>query len=252
MKKSIIAFSIVGSMFCSTAYADTLLGVYIGGHGWNMDTEGGFSNTSSLTNFDFDTETKGSFYAALEHPIPLVPNIKVRQTEMDSAGDVSLTTSFTFGDQLFTSQSDLMTDVDVSNTDIILYYELFDNDLVSFDVGLNGKYIDGSLFVEDANDPTVSALEDFSGVVPMVYSRLEVGLPFTGWGVYAEGSFLSIDDHTLSDYQAAVTYEFVDNLAVDMTFELGYRAVVLELEDLDDIYSDLEFSGAYAGLEIHF
>lgn len=252
MKKSIIAFSILGSMCCASASADTLLGVYIGGHGWNMDTEGGFSNTTSLTNFDFDTETKGSFYAALEHPIPLIPNVKVRQTEMDSAGDVTLTTSFTFGDQLFTSQSNLATDVDVSNTDVILYYELFDNDLISFDFGLNGKYVDGSIFVQDTTDATVSALEDFSGVVPMVYSRLEVGLPFTGWGVYAEGSYLSIDDHTLSDYQAALTYEFVDNLAVDMTFELGYRAVVLELDDLDDIYSDLEFTGAYAGLEIHF
>ena len=46
---------------------------------------------------------------------------------MDSGGNVTLTSSFTFGDQLFTSQSDLLTDVDVSNTDVILYYELFDN-----------------------------------------------------------------------------------------------------------------------------
>lgn len=252
MKKTLIAISLLGSMCWSSAYADTVLGVYVGGHAWNMDTEGGFSNTTSLTNFDFDSETKGSFYATLEHPIPLVPNIKIRQTEMDSGGNVTLTSSFTFGDQLFTSQSDLVTDVDVSNTDFILYYELFDNDLVSFDFGLNGKYVDGSLFVQDASDATISALEEFSGVVPMIYSRLELGLPLTGWGIYAEGSFLSIDDHTLSDYQAAITYEFVDNLAVDMTLEVGYRAVVLELEDLDDIYSDLEFSGVYAGLEIHF
>lgn len=252
MKKSFIAISLLGSMCLSSAQADTLLGVYFGGQAWNMDTEGGFSNTTSLTNFDFDTETKGSFYVALEHPIPLVPNIKVRRTDMDSGGNVTLTSSFTFGDQLFTSQSDLLTDVDVSNTDVILYYELFDNDLVSFDFGLNGKYVDGSLFVQDVNDTSISALEEFSGVVPMVYSRLAVGLPFTGWGIYAEGSFLSIDDHTLSDYQAAITYEFVDNLAVDMSVELGYRAVTLELEDLDDIYSDLEFSGVYAGLEIHF
>ena len=42
------------------------------------------------------------------------------------------------------------------------------------------------------------------------------------------------------------------NLAIDLTLQLGYRAVTLELDDLDDIYSDLEFKGIYAGLEVHF
>lgn len=252
MKKTLITLAISGAVLAAPVSADTLLGLYVGGHAWNMDTEGGFANTSSLTNFNFDTETKGSFYVALEHPIPLVPNIKVRRTEMDAGGDVALTSSFTFGGQLFTSQSNLLTEVDLSNTDIILYYELFDNDLVSFDFGINGKYVDGSLLVEESTDQSIRAVEDFSGVVPMLYSRLSVGLPFTGWGVYAEGSFLSIDDNTLSDYQAAVTYSLLDNIAIDLTFEVGYRSVTLELDDLDDIYTDLEFSGVYAGVEVHF
>ena len=86
----------------------------------------------------------------------------------------------------------------------------------------------------------------------MVYSRLAVGVPFTGFGAFVEGSFLSIDDHTISDYQAAITYSLMGNLAIDLTLQLGYRAVTLELDDLDDIYSDLEFKGIYAGLEVHF
>jgi hypothetical protein len=44
----------------------------------------------------------------------------------------------------------------------------------------------------------------------------------------------------------------MENLAVDVTFQVGYRAVELELDDLDDIYSNLEFKGVYAGLEVHF
>ena len=124
--------------------------------------------------------------------------------------------------------------------------------MVSFDFGINGKYVDGTIYVADAADTSNNAEEEFSGVVPMLYSRIAVGLPFSGLGVYAEGSYLSIDDNTLSDVEIAVTYEFVDNLAVDMTIQIGYRAVTLELEDLDDIYSDLEFSGVFAGLEVHF
>lgn len=252
MKKSIITLALGTSLVALPTQADTLLGLYAGAQAWNMETEGGFANSSDLTNFNFEDETKGSFYVALEHFVPLVPNVKVRQTEMDTAGDIALTTSFTFGDQLFTSDSTLMTDVEVSTTDFILYYELFDNDLVSFDFGINGKYIDGTLFVQDAADPSITATEEFSGVVPMAYSKLAFGLPFTGWGVYAEGSYLAIDDHTVSDFQAALTYSLLDNIAIDMTFEVGYRAVTVELEDLDDIYSNLDFKGVYAGVEVHF
>lgn len=253
MKKSAISSLILAASVVATPVsADTLLGVYVGAQAWNMGTEGGFSNDVNLTEFNFDDETKSSFYVALEHPIPLVPNIKIRRTAMDTGGNVSLDSTFTFNDQIFNVNTNLNTEVDLSNTDFILYYELFDNDLVSFDFGVNGKYIDGEIYVEDAAEATNFAREAFSGVVPMAYSRLYVGLPFTGLGFYAEGSYLAIDDHTLSDYEIALAYEFVDNLAVDMTFQLGYRATNLELDDLDDIYSDLEFSGVFAGLELHF
>lgn len=252
MKRSSISLLLAASVMVAPVQADTLLGLYVGAQGWNMDTEGGFSNDVALTDFDFDKETKASFYVALEHPIPLVPNIKVRRTAMDTFGDTTLNSTFTFNGEIFSANTPVSTEVDMTNTDFILYYELFDNDLVSFDFGINGKYVDGEIFVRETADASNSAREEFSGVVPMVYSRLYFGLPFTGLGIYAEGSYLSIDDHTLSDYEIALAYEFVDNLAVDMTFQLGYRATTLELEDLDDIYSDLEFSGVFAGLELHF
>ena len=252
MKKSLLAVALGALILPATSHADTFLGVYAGASAWNMDTEGGFANSTSLTNFDFESETKSSFYVALEHPIPLIPNLKVARTGMDTMGDTTVSTSFSFGGELFASNSTVMTDIELSTTDFIMYYELFDNDLVSFDIGINGKYVDGNLFVQDTTDATINAREEFSGVVPMVYSKLAIGLPFSGLGVFVEGSFLSVDDHTLSDYQAAITYELVDNAAVDVDIQLGYREMTLELDDLDDIYSDLKFSGVYAGLEIHF
>jgi outer membrane protein len=217
-----------------------------------METSGGFSQDGANTRFNFEDEAKPSVYVAFEHPIPLIPNIKLQKTEMDTNGDVTLDANFTFGDKLFSINSDVTSNVQLGSTDIILYYELFDNDLISFDVGLNAKYIDGELMVIAKDDPTLSGREEFSGPVPMLYSRLALGLPLTGFGAFVEGSFLSLDDHTLTDYQAAITYSLIENLAIDVTFQVGYRAFILELDDLDDIYSDLEFKGVYAGLEVHF
>lgn len=252
MKKHALAIGITGLLTCVNAQADTLLGIYAGAQGWNMETTGGFSDDGTNLDFNFDDKTQSSFYVALEHPIPLVPNIKLQRTSMDTDGMVSLSANFTFGDEIFTTSSTVLTDVSLTSTDAILYYELFDNDLLSFDVGINAKYLDGELFVVDSEDPTTSGREEFSGVVPMLYSRLAIGIPATGLGAYVEGSYLSFDDQTLTDYQAAVTYSLMENLAIDMTFQVGYRSVEVDLDDLDGIYSNLQFKGVFAGLEVHF
>ncbi|MGJ8679976.1 TIGR04219 family outer membrane beta-barrel protein [Paraglaciecola sp.] len=252
MKKTAVTLGLMTLCASFTSQADTLLGLYAGAQGWNMEVDGGFSQDGNNLAFDFDQKAKSNIYAAFEHPIPLIPNIKIQKTDMDTQGSASLTSNYTFGGKLFTANSDAITDVQLSSTDIILYYEFFDNDLISFDFGINAKQIDGELLVTDKDDPTLSGFETFSGPVPMLYSRLEIGVPFTGFGAFAEGSYLNVDDHSLSDFQAAITYSLMENLALDVTFQVGYRAVSLELEDLDDIYSDLEFKGAFAGIEVHF
>jgi len=249
MKKNTLSLGLLALCVSFTSQADTLLGLYAGAQAWNMETSGGFSNDGSNTEFNFEEQTNTNLYVAFEHPIPLIPNVKVQRTAMDTQGDVILDAQFTLGDKVFAANGNAFTDVSLTTTDFILYYELFDNDLVSFDVGLNAKHIDGE-FLATVDGET--GREEFSGPVPMVYSRLAVGVPFTGFGAFVEGSFLSIDDHTISDYQAAITYSLMENLAIDLTLQLGYRAVTLELDDLDDIYSDLEFKGIYAGLEVHF
>lgn len=252
MKKTALSIGLIVSGFSFTAQADTLLGLYAGAQGWNMQTEGGFSSDGVNADFNFEDKANTNIYAAFEHPVPLIPNIKVQRTIMDTSGDTTLNAQFTFGDEIYAENTDVTTDVQLTATDFILYYELFDNDLVSFDVGINAKYIEGELLVTEKDDTSNFSREEFSGPVPMVYSRLAVGIPFSGFGAFVEGSFLSIDDHTLSDYQAAVTYSLMENLALDVTFQVGYRAVELELDDLDNIYSNLEFKGVYAGLEVHF
>ncbi|NDV92573.1 TIGR04219 family outer membrane beta-barrel protein [Alteromonas sp. 345S023] len=251
MKKGLLAAALGCALFSVTTQADTIAGVYAGAQAWQTDTTGGFADSSSTANFNFDDETNSSLYIAFEHPVPLVPNVKVVHTTLDNNGTTTLDSSFSFDGELYTANSEVNTITELEATDLILYYELFDNDLVSFDVGLNAKYIDGAFYVEDTASDTQSSGE-FSGVIPMVYSKVQVGLPFTGLAAYAEGSYLSFDDHELSDYQVAVTYSFIESIAVDMTVQLGYRNVTVDIEDIDDVYADMEFDGVFAGLELHF
>jgi outer membrane protein len=170
---------------------------------------------------------------------------------MDTNGDTNLSGEFNFGGQDYAINTSLRTDLSLTTTDYILYYEILDNDVVSIDVGINAKNIDGEISVLDEQSNSASDAS-FSGYVPMVYSRAEVGLPFTSWSVFAEGSYLSFDDHTISDMQAAIEYRAIDSLALNLNFQLGYRSMNIELDDLDSINTELDFSGVFAGVEFHF
>lgn len=249
--KTHIAVVLSGLILSTSTHADTLLGLYGGAQMWAMESEGAFASDANLADFTFDDERQGSYYLAFEHFIPLVPNAKLIQTSFDTDGFTDLASSFTFGGETFSSDSRLNTDIEMSMTDHILYYEILDNDLISVDLGINAKKIDATISVDDSANG-VSGSQDVSGYIPMLYSKIEFGIPATDWSIYAEGSYLSIDDHSVSDLNAAIEYRVIDSLAMNVALQIGARAVTVELEDLDNTNTDLEFSGVYAGVEVHF
>lgn len=253
MKKTIIAAGIA-SLLTASVQADTLLGLYIGGHMWANQAEGSFGDgANNQAAFDFKDENQGSFFIALEHPIPLIPNIKIASTTLDTVGGVTSSGSFIFDDNTYDVNSQLDTTFDANFVDYTFYYELFDNDLLTFDFGLTARDIDSQInVVGDVSGTPTSGDLSVSGIIPLLYVNTIVGLPFTGFNIFAEANFLSYGDNSVYDYQIGVSYALLDNLAVDLDLTLGYRALKLELDDVDDLYSDLTFDGIFAGAIIHF
>jgi len=260
MKKIVLAATIA-TLFSVNVQADTI-GLYIGGQVWDSESTGLLGESGNLIDFNLQKEQQGSYFIALEHPLPLIPNARISSTTLDTTGKTTLSEEFKFDDETFVSGAEIDTGFNVSYIDYTLYYELFDNGLFSFDFGLTARDFDGDVAVSaktntaPAGDPpvyvTTTGTIDTSEIVPLLYVSANVGLPFTGLNVFAEGNFLSFDDHTLYDYQAGLSYELVDNIAIDVNLTLGYREVKMELEDLSNLYSDLEFKGLFAGAVIHF
>lgn len=221
-------------------------GVYVGGNYWNVDADGSIASADKqAADFDFDKDGQNSIYVTIEHPVPFLPNLKIRQTDLESNGTANVT-GFEFNNITFNGS--VATQVDLSHTDFVLYYELLDN-IVSVDVGLNVKYFDGSATVTSTTDTT---RVDLSAPIPMGYMSVEGVLPFSGFSAKAEANLLSIDDSELSDYSAEIRYEVIDNLAIDVGVTAGYRRMTIKLDDIDGIDSNLTFTGPYIGVEAHF
>lgn len=252
MKNTALILAVSGLLVTGTAQADTLLGLYVGADGWRTSTAGGFANSSQLQGFNFSDKTQNAYYAALEHPLPLIPNIRLQHNQLESSGLTNLNTDFTFADTTFTSGIAIQNQTDLTNTDYVLYYEILDNDLVSLDLGINGKYIKGTVAVAETGAAGMQASQQASQLIPMLYASAIVGLPLTGLDVFTQGSYVSLDGNRIYDVQAGVAYAVLDNLAVNMRLKLGYRAMNLQLDDIDNLHADLDFKGVFAGLELHF
>ena len=250
MKKAVLA-ACVATMLSVSAQADTLLGLYIGGSVWDTETSGSFGDKNAQNDFSFKDEKNNNFFVALEHPIPFLPNVKIVNTELATDGYSQLTADFTFDDVDFTAGTEVNTDFDISFIDYTFYYELFDNDLLTFDVGITARDFDGDIMVMTLDNSVTSTL-GVTDVVPMLYVNTIIGLPFTGLNIFAEGNFLSLDDQDIYDYQAGISYALLDNLAVDLDVMVGYRAANMELDDMDGLYSNLDFKGLFVGAVVHF
>jgi len=252
MKKSVLGSVVLLAAMGMTnaAQADTIFGVYAGGQYWDTETNGSFGTSDQQETFEFNDKSQNSFYIALEHPVPLLPNVMIRQTGLANQGQTTLEQNYEFNGQVYPVTTTLDADLDLGHTDYVLYYEIFDNDLIAIDLGINAKHVDGHLEVSDdnGNRNRVNA----SGWIPTAYGHVRLGIPATDLTLFARGSFLAIDDSSLRDVEAGIEYRLVENLAVDVNLQLGYRDTKIELDDLDDVYTDLQFKGPYLGLEVHF
>ncbi|WP_019675948.1 TIGR04219 family outer membrane beta-barrel protein [Arsukibacterium perlucidum] len=257
MKKSFInktALSMTLSLVMVTgqASADTLFGIYVGGDGWRSDVTGSFGNSEPAPVFNFDSKTQGSYFLALEHPIPLLPNIRLAHNQLEAQGVSIIDAQFSFGGEDFAVSTTVANRLDLSNTDIVLYYEILDNSVVALDLGVNGKHIKGSASVVEQAQNGLQGEESVSQWLPLVYVSSKIGLPLTGLDIFAQGSYIGWSDSRMYDVQAGVGYEVVDSLAVDVRLKVGYRAINLRLDDLDNLYSNIDFKGVFAGIELHF
>ena len=229
-----------------TGMSATVLGFQAGGGSWQHDPSGyistdvdGVGVTADLKDdLQLKEESEGYVYFVLEHPIPVIPNFKYMNTKLTSAGSGTLTADFDFNGVTYTASSAVTTKLQLDQTDYILYYEILDN-VVSLDIGLNAKQIEGEATV---NSDTTT----FSGTIPMLYVGAEIMLP-AGFSIVGEISTISGGGNEITDTAVKLTYTTDFNLGL----EVGTRSQNYTI-DVDSVKADMDFSGIFAGVYFKF
>ena len=93
---------------------------------------------------------------------------------------------------------------------------------------------------------------ELDAVGPLLYGQVGVDIPVTGLSAHVLANWINVDEFRLIDWAAQVTYEFDLLPAVDAGLILGYRSMLVELDDLDDLEADASFEGYFLALQLHF
>ena len=258
MKKIISTLSLV-AFLTTTANAD-FLRVEAGAGVWSQtpsgdfkrkDGDGALSLNGSYTSNENDS-SEFYFWSLIKHPIPLLPNVRLEYVSVEDDGVID---GYVNGIDLRGNlgRATITTD----QYDVIPYYNILDNTAwITIDLGLDLKYIQIDSDVKEEVIPvgskTVYSGSD-SAFIPLLYARGRVQIPGTGLGLESDVKYITDGDSTVYDIRAKVDWTFDISPAIQPGIEVGYRIQKYDIyEDGGDTTSNLDYSGAYAGVMVRF
>ena len=301
MKKLVLAAALLSP---SAALAD-FIGVHAGISQWKSEFSGEIAGLKkynerseygwgvpSFEERGFKEEGQRFGYIAFEHPIPLLPNLRLDFTQIDDSGltespvlsrrfiqveyltingepNVRTEIPWDFGQHVATS-------ISIDAYDATAYYEILDN-WVNLDLGITIRKMDGE-FTETAlpvatPKVTIGGTCNYTNVIERPDGLCAVGsisetTPFSiivpmlytnvrfdipMTGVFFEGRGKGIAASGSRVLDIEIEAGYMFDLTVaELGIALGYRTSSLKADDLDDLYADAKLDGYYAGLKFHF
>jgi outer membrane protein len=249
MHRLIIALSLLSA--AGAAQAD-LARIAAGAGIWGAQPDGtveyrGDGEFDVEDDLGLDRSTDAYAWLVLEHPVPLLPNLRLDYVSQDFSGSGRTSSTFRVDDTVYVSGTELDGRLELEQLGVVLYYEIIDLGPAQLDLGVDIRYLDAHVRVRDqltGRSESVSA----SLPLPLLYAAAQFEVPATDLWLRAQGSGLTVDGDGLLDLRLSVGYDFAFGLGV----EAGWRSQRIDLDDVDDLDADLEISGPYAGVHLDF
>jgi len=171
-------------------------------------------------------------------------------SQVDFSGSNVLTRNIVFNGQTYAAGSNVDSDLKLKMLDLEYQYDLvnLENILAGFSVGVIGKvkYLDGEarLFSSAAGEKK----ETFGIPIPMVGVGVHAGLLANVLEARAKFTGIGYSGNVFYDALAEISwtpFSFLD-------IHGGYRYMKLKVDDVSDVFADVELSGPYVGLSIGF
>ncbi len=203
-------------------------------------------------------ETKPWAKFKLEHPIPLIPNIKLAYMPMKFDGSGVLTREINWGGRRYQANADLNLSVKLDRVDTTLYYNLpfiktATAGKLDVEFGLNVRTImfDGKLSgKESSTGQSISESKSITLPIPMGHLAAEIR-PISLVSLVGELNYIGYKNNAYYDYVAGLRLNSRLRTPLKPFVEVGYRYEKLKIDE-EGVKTDLKVKGLYALLGVRF
>ena len=124
--------------------------------GLSGDVASGGDNFDVEDDLDFDRYSTNIFEVGLRHPIPLLPNARLRHQSLSDSATSTLQGTRRFGPIEFQHEESVRSSYDLDMTDLTLYYRPLSN-VVTLDVGITARYLDVGVEIESRDSGEIES-----------------------------------------------------------------------------------------------
>jgi outer membrane protein len=241
---STLAFFTLLALQATSANAD-FVGLNIGVSHWAPELTGDFNSKNSpsidlTSDLGINDPSQTSLVLILEHPIPVLPNVKYQKYDLGTTGTKTLDRTIQFNGQSYPANGQITSNFDLSHDNLVLYYEVLDNWL-NLDLGVDLKRFNGEVGIS-GNNITIDE------TIPLLYLSARADLPFTGFYVGADLNHLSSGKNSANDSTLLIGYESNVGLGI----EGGVKTFSLDLNNADNVDANVDYEGVYLNGFYHF
>ncbi len=196
----------------------------------------------------------------LEHPIPLIPNIKLAYIPMKFDGSGVLTRDINWGGRTYQANADFNLSVKLDRVDATLYYNFpfiktATAGKLDVEFGLNVRTImfDGTLSgIERSTSQSISESKSITLPIPMGHLAAEIR-PIKQVSLVGEINYIGYSKNAYYDYAAGLRLNShgLVQIAFKPFVEVGYRYEKLKIDE-ESVKADLKVKGLYALVGVRF
>lgn len=206
-------------------------------------------------------KTKPWVKLKFEHPIPLLPNIKLSYMPMKFDGSGTLQRDIKWGNYTYSSNADYSLSVKLDRFDVTLYHNLpfiktATAGILDIELGVNVRtiFFDGKLNGTDKNTgQKVSESKSITLPIPMGHLAAEIK-PIPHFSVLGNLNYIGYSKNTYYDYTLAgrlYAGSFLPLGRLKPFIEAGYRYEKLKIDE-SSVKTDIKIKGGYALAGLQF
>lgn len=217
---------------------------------WSTNPDGRFGQAEdNVLELDDSSGLQSNYYFSYEHNYLYLPNFRLARTQTSNEATVAIDKTYALNNSLFRVASVLNASSRHTQVDALGYYEIFDNRTLELDLGLTIRQHAITAKAVNQNDSSEAATSKVSDTQILLYGAGRLNLPLLHAGAFVETNFLNTSNY---DLETGLVYTVYNSKLVKTNLKVGVKKQSIEFDNLEGLYTQLDWESVFVGMDFHF